>query len=136
MLSIARFRSAPAPEGTAMRPLSVATVLASTIGLVSSGALASGTAPGVEQGGAGVPAWLAWAGSAAMTLAPLVIDRWLAYRAAKTRARAASLDRAAARAEADTDPSNDAAARRARDLADELRAEADATDAAAKGPRL
>lgn len=118
-----------------MRPLSPTAMIASTFGLLSSSALASGTAPGVAPA-EGVPAWLAWAGSAAMTLAPIVLDRWLAYRAAKARARADALERAAARAEADSDPTNDAAAKRAREAADELRAEAEATDAAAKGPRL
>lgn len=137
MISLAaRASHTASQETTAMRPISPASILASVIGLASSAALASDLAPGVAPTGGEVPAIVAWIGSALMTLAPIALDRWLAYRAAKARARAAALERAAARAEADSDPTNDAAAKRARDQADELRAEAEATDAAAKGPRL
>ncbi len=127
--------AARTPEDLAVRPLSIAPMIASLIGLASSGAIASGNAPGVAPLGDDVPAWIAWAGSACMTLAPLVIDRWLAYRAARRRALARHLEQRAAEELADNDQANDAHAREVKDRAAELRADAEASDAA-RGPRV
>jgi hypothetical protein len=79
-------------------------LVASALGLVSTSALASGTIeppPGVDP-------MLAWGLSLAVTLAPLVFGRVIAFLERRERARERELAELARRSREDRDPSNDA----------------------------